>query len=119
MKYIFTLIILATSVLTVTAQNFEEEWTGHFSYVSIKAISQGNDKIYAAAENAVFSYDLSTQEIETISTVNGLSGELISTLYYTYHFGFLIICDENGLIELIEAGVANVVQLFDLSIIHI
>jgi TSS9, PorZ, N-terminal beta-propeller domain/Two component regulator propeller len=114
MKYIFRLIILLISVLSVSAQNFEEEWTGHFSYVAIKAISQGNDKIYAAAENAVFSYDLSTQEIETISTVNGLSGELISTLYYSDNFGLLIIGYENGLIEIIADGDENVLTVVDI-----
>ena len=54
------------------AQNFEDRWTGHFSYVSVKDISQGDNKIFVGAENAVFTYDLSTQQIKTLSTVNGL-----------------------------------------------
>lgn len=114
MKHFFLFVIVLISVGSVTAQNFEDEWTGHFSYVSIKAISQGNDRIYAAAENAVFSYDLSTQEIETISTINGLSGGLISTLYYSQNFGLLIIGYESGLIEIIADGDEDVLTVVDI-----
>ena len=56
-------VILILQIFFLQAQNFENSWTGYFSYVSIKSISQGNDKIYAAAENAIFTYDLSTEEI--------------------------------------------------------
>ena len=49
------------------------------------------EKIYAASENAIFSYDIVTEELETISTINGLSGELISTLHYSEGYGLLII----------------------------
>lgn len=113
MKYFFIFFTLLV-VVPATAQNFEDEWTGHFSYVSIKAISQGNDKIYAAAENAVFSYDLSTNEIETISTINGLAGELISTLYYSKNFNVLIIGYENGLIDIISDGDDDVLTVVDI-----
>lgn len=114
MKYFFSFFIVIVSALTATAQNFEDEWTGHFSYVSIQAISQGNDKVYAAAENAVFSYDLSTQEIETLSTINGLSGELISTLYYSENFNVLVIGYESGLIEIISDGDEEVLTVVDI-----
>jgi hypothetical protein len=114
MKYFFFFFILLGTSLTATCQNFEDEWTGHFSYVSIQAISQGNDRVYAAAENAVFSYDLSTQEIETISTINGLSGEVISTLYYSENFNVLVIGYENGLIEIITDGDEDVLTVVDI-----
>ena len=82
MKQVVTVLLFFISTL-IQAQNFENLWTGYFSYVSVKSISQGNDKIYAASENAIFTYDLSTQELGTISTVNGLSGEYITTIYYS------------------------------------
>lgn len=114
MKYFLFFFTLLVGVLTATGQNFEDEWTGHFSYVSIQAISQGNDRVYAAAENAVFSYDLSTQEIKTISTINGLSGALISTLYYSENFNLLVIGYESGLIEIIADGDENVLTVVDI-----
>lgn len=114
MRYLFSLLFFLGSFGIATAQNFEDQWTGHFSYVSIQAISQGNDRIYAAAENAVFSYDLSTQEIETVSTIEGLSGELISTIYYSENFNVLVIGYENGLIEVVRDGDDDILTVVDI-----
>ncbi len=100
--------------LNAPAQNFENEWTGYFSYVSIESISQGNDRIYVGAENAVFSFDLSTQEINTIDSVKGLSGELISTVYYSENFNLLVIGYENGLIEIVIDGDEDVLKVVDI-----
>ncbi len=113
MKQLVTIIIFLLSQFIV-AQNFENTWTGYFSYVSVKSISQGNDKIYVAAENAVFTYDLSTQEINTISTINGLSGKAISTIHYSEDKGLLIIGYENGLMEIVIDGEEDVLQVVDI-----
>jgi streptogramin lyase len=96
------------------AQNFEDRWTGHFSYVSIKDISQGNNKMYVAAENAIYSYDLSTQKIKTLSTVNGLSGDFITTVHYSEAFKLLVIGYENGLMEVVKDGEENVLKVVDI-----
>lgn len=96
------------------SQNFENSWVGHFSYVSIKDISQGNNKIFVAAENAIFSYDLSTLEIKTGSTITGLSGDFISTLHYSEAYGLLLIGYENGLIEIVKDGEENVLKVVDI-----
>ncbi|MFG6687975.1 ABC transporter substrate-binding protein [Mariniflexile sp. HNIBRBA6329] len=82
------------------AQDFSTLWKGHFSYFNIKQVSQGNNKIYAAAENAIFSYDVQTNEIKELNTVNGLSGETISTIYYSDVYELLVIGYESGLIEI-------------------
>ena len=113
MKQIVSIILL-TQVFFLQAQNFENSWTGYFSYVSVKSISQGNDKIYAAAENAIFTYDLSTQEIETVSTINGLSGKEITTAYYSESFGLYIIGYKNGLIEIVIDGDDNILKVVDI-----
>jgi len=113
MKQLVSIFIFLLSQFIV-AQNFESTWTGYFSYVSVKSISQGDDKIYVAAENAIFTYDLSTQELNTISTINGLSGEAISTIYYSEDKGLLIIGYENGLIELVIDGEEEVIQVVDI-----
>ena len=107
-------VVLILQIFFLQAQNFENSWTGYFSYVSIKSISQGNDKIYAAAENAIFTYDLSTEEISSISTINGLSGNPISTAYYSENNGLYIIGYENGLIEIVIDGEDNVLKVVDI-----
>ncbi|MEZ4777955.1 MAG: two-component regulator propeller domain-containing protein [Flavobacteriaceae bacterium] len=96
------------------SQNFEKQWKGFFSYVSIKAVSQGNDKIYVGSENAVYTYDLSTQEISTFSTIQGLSGETISTLHYSIAYGALFIGYETGLIDVVIDGEENILKVVDI-----
>ena len=113
MKHIVKVVLLL-QVFFLQAQNFEDSWSGYFSYVSIKSISQGNDKIYAAAENSIFTYDLSTQEIATISTINGLSGNSISTAYYSENYGLYVIGYENGLIEIVTDGEDNILKVVDI-----
>ncbi len=110
-KHLFSFIFLISFV--VSAQNFENNWTGHFSYVTVNSITQGNDKVYAAAENSAFSYDLSTLQTETISTIQGLSGENISTSYYSEEQDIFIIGYENGLLEIITSD-DDVLTLVDI-----
>jgi len=96
------------------AQDFSNQWTGHFSYTSIKDITHGNDRIFAASENAVFTYDLTTGEITTFSTINGLAGELISAIFYSQDNGLLVIGYENGLIEVVIDGEEDVLTVVDI-----
>tara|TARA_R110002050_G_scaffold94765_1_gene197054 strand:+ start:32468 stop:34819 length:2352 start_codon:yes stop_codon:yes gene_type:complete len=98
------------------AQDFSALWEGHFSYYNIKDVVKGNNKIYAASENAVFSLDIQTNNIEEITTINGLSGETISTIYYSDVYELLIIGYENGLIEIAfdnDDDILTVVDIID------
>ena len=77
--------------LNLGAQDFSTLWQAHFSYNDIVDVVSGNDKIYAAAQNAVFEYDTLTEEIKTITTVEGLSGEQITTILYSEEFQYLVV----------------------------
>ncbi|MEP1487930.1 MAG: ABC transporter substrate-binding protein [Algibacter sp.] len=96
------------------AQDFSALWTGHFSYYNIKDVVNGGNKIYAASENAIFSYDTQTKEFSEITTVNGLSGEDISTIYYSEIYELLVIGYENGLIEIVFDDKENVLSVVDI-----
>ena len=87
---------------SLAGQNLTTLWEGHFSYLHIKDIVEAGDKVYAASENAIFSYDINTQDIESLTTINGLSGDEISTLHYSTQYQLLIIGYENGLIEVFD-----------------
>lgn len=111
-KYIFLFFILFG--LSALSQNFEDSWKGFFSYVSVRDITHGTDKVYVAAENAIFTYDLISGEIATITTINGLSGESISQIHYSRNYGALFIGYENGLIEVLVDGEDNVLKVVDI-----
>ena len=97
------------------SQEFSALWEGYFSYVDIKAIAKGNGKIFAASENAIFSYDIFSNEINKITTIEGLSGETISTITYSQEFDLLVVGYEIGLIEIIfnDGDILSVVDILE------
>lgn len=110
------LVFLIISILPLFnfSQDFYALWESHFSYNLIKDVTKGNNKIYAASENAVFILDLQTNEISEITTINGLSGETISTIYYSEDYELLIIGYENGLIEIVFDNDVNILTIVDI-----
>ncbi|AEH00703.1 hypothetical protein [Lacinutrix sp. 5H-3-7-4] len=112
-KLIVAFILLFNSN-HVFAQDFTDSWMGHFSYLDIKDISQGETKVYGAAENAIFTYDKQTLEIEKLSTINGLSGETISSIEYVQNKGLLLIGFENGLMQVYKESENDFLTVVDI-----
>jgi len=109
---LFFLIITFSKVLI--AQDFSNSWKGHFSYLDIKDISQGANKVYGAAQNAVFVFDTQTNEIEKISSINGLAGETISNIKYVEENGILLIGYENGLLQVYNESNKEIITVVDI-----
>jgi hypothetical protein len=117
MKLKFLILLLVTG--TVNGQDFTDRWTGLFSFNRIVDMDQTNDEIYAASENAVFIYDIGSRSFKTITTVNGLSGDLISQIFYRESTDQLIVGYENGLIQIVQDGVVlDVVAIRDKQVIN-
>ncbi|MEO8934012.1 MAG: two-component regulator propeller domain-containing protein [Xanthomarina sp.] len=108
------LIIVLFFPIVIIAQDYSSHWKGYFSFLNIKDVSQGNGKIFVAAENAVFSYDVHTHEIETLTSINGLSGEEISAIYYSDAYQMLLIGYSNGLIEIALDNETNILHIVDI-----
>ena len=115
LKNITVIFLLITSI-GGHAQNFSSLWDGYFSYYDIKDITRSDTKIYAASENAIFSYDLATNELNTITTIEGLSGETITTIHYSFDYELLIIGYSTGLFEIYfesDGSILTVVDILD------
>ncbi|OEK09729.1 ABC transporter substrate-binding protein [Flavivirga aquatica] len=112
-KRLFIFIIYLFPLLQFS-QDFSALWKGHFSYNEIKDVTQGNNKIYAAADNAIFSLDIQTNEIQEITTVNGLSGETISTIHYSETYELLVVGYQNGLIEIVFDNNDDILSIVDI-----
>ena len=111
---IFILVFGLT--MSCQGQDFSTLWQGHYSYNDIVDVVSGENKIYAAAQNAVFKYDTQTNELTTITTVEGLSGEQITTIYYSEAYQYVLIGYETGLVEVYsetENSVLSVVDILD------
>ena len=101
MKKIFLILFVFLATSFLFAQN-NLLFKGYFSYNQINGISQSADKVIIASENALFSKNLSNNEIKTFNTIDGLSGETISAIYYSALFNKTIIGYKNGLIIIIN-----------------
>ena len=96
-----------------------QNWKGYFSYNKIKGISESSTKIYAAAENALFTKNLATNDIKTINTIDGLSGQTISAVYHSDTFNKTIVGYEDGLMIVIndaDGSMLNVVDIINKNI---
>nr|WP_321227424.1 ABC transporter substrate-binding protein [uncultured Psychroserpens sp.] len=107
-------ILLALISFKGVSQEFSSLWEGYFSYFEIKDVTKGNDKIFAASENAIFSYDISTNEINKITTVEGLSGETITTILYSEDYDVLVVGYETGLIEIVFDNDTEILSVVDI-----
>lgn len=89
-------------------------WQGYFSYNEIKDISESSIAVYAASENALFSKNSSTNILKTTTTIEGLSGQTISAVYYSQTFKKTIVGYENGLVTVINEADGSVIKKVDI-----
>ena len=102
MKKIAFFLTFLVSFFTQAQTDFSDRWEDLFSYNNVKDFIKVDDVIYAAADNAIFTYNTQNQETKKLSSVQGLSGETTSTIHYNNTFKRLIIGYENGLIEVVD-----------------
>ena len=98
---LFTILfffIIATSAQT----DYSNSWEDFYSYNNVKDFVKVDDTMYALVDNAVFTYNIVTEEIEKLSSVQGLSGETTTSIYYNSTFKRLVIGYENGLVEVVD-----------------
>lgn len=108
---IFLGFIFSTSF--VSSQDYNGLWNAYVSYNSIASVSSGSQKIIAASDNAIFTFDLEDEFIRKYSSLDGLSGETISKIHYIENSDIIIIGYANGLIEIIKPD-GNVVTVVDI-----
>lgn len=89
-------------------------WQGYFSYNDIRDISQSTVTIFGASENALFSKNSNTNQIKTTTTIDGLSGQTIASLYYSPTFNKTLVGYENGLITVINEADGSMLNVVDI-----
>jgi ligand-binding sensor domain-containing protein len=109
--------ILYVLVLLLMQSGFAQNkllWQGYFSYNHIKDISDSPVAIYAATDNALFSKNTAANIIKTINTVDGLSGQTISSLYHSELFRKTLIGYQNGLMTVINEADGSILKVVDI-----
>ncbi len=102
MKKILFFVTIFSAIFGYTQVDYSDKWEGFFSYNNVKDFVKVEQKIYAITDNAVFIYDINTGESEKISSIQGLSGEQTSAVFYDTDYKRLVIGYENGLVEIVN-----------------
>lgn len=110
-NFVLIFLILPSIVLS---QDFSDRWKGYFSYYNITDLDESDNKVYAAAENAYFIYDIPTQTIQTVTSIEGLSGNKISKIYHSKNYGLTCIGNEDGLIQIVMDNNQNIFSVVDI-----
>ena len=93
-------------------------WRSHFSYQSIVDITQSQDRIYAAATNALFYVDKAELSVQKITKVDGLSDVGIGAIGVAPGSNTLVIGYTNGNIDLLDdSSITNIRDFRDASLI--
>jgi ligand-binding sensor domain-containing protein len=102
MKKLFFLFLFFLNLPIFSQIDYSGSWEDFYSYNNVKDFVKVDNIIYALADNAVFTFDETTSETKKFSSIQGLSGETTSTIYYNEAFKRLVIGYENGLVEVID-----------------
>ena len=97
-------IFFSFSTFSLVAQvDYSDAWEDFFSYNNVKDFIKVENMLYALTDNATFTYNFSTQEIEKLSSIQGLSGETTSAIHYSIQNDRLVIGYKNGLVEVVDS----------------
>ncbi|WDF66730.1 type IX secretion system anionic LPS delivery protein PorZ [Flavobacterium sp. KACC 22763] len=113
MKKVFFCSLFLLLIQLCEAQG-KLSWQGYFSFNEIKDISESATSVFAASENALFAKNTATNILKTTTTVDGLSGQTISAVYYSETFKKTIIGYENGLMILINDVDGSILKVVDI-----
>ncbi|GAB3199245.1 ligand-binding sensor domain-containing protein [Pontibacter aydingkolensis] len=105
LKLLFSLLLLAGY-----GQSYGQSslalggWRLHVPYHQSKAIAVTDDKVYVAAEQGLYYYDKEFNSTQTISKIDGLSEQQISTIVFDKETSTLVIAYSNSNIDLVQKG---------------
>ncbi len=104
-------VMIGVSVFSEIPAN---NWHSYLSYYQTIAIAQGDQHIFAANGNGLFSYNLSDKSFETKSRVEVLSDSGISSISWSTSKAALLIGYSNGNLDLLSGN--TILNLPDLKI---
>ncbi|MGV3460810.1 MAG: two-component regulator propeller domain-containing protein [Flavobacterium sp.] len=96
-------IVALLAAFCCSAQNNNELWGSYFSYNNIVDITQSGSRVFAAADFAMFSQNVLTNELKTITSVDGLKAETITAVHHSTVFNRTLVGNNNGLLIVINA----------------
>lgn len=126
MKKILLLCFCLTSIHTWAAKERLEvisddwtygsmyQWRAHFAYSNINQVVGIGEKIFAVSNNALFSVNKSTEEIEYYNRLTGLNAAMIDNIAHNELLNKLLITYRNGQLDVldIKGRIYNIPDLY-------
>ena len=95
--------------------NSANNWETYFSYSEISDSQHENNTIFFSSDNALFSYNFLTLELDSFDTLLGLSGDKISSFFFSELYNKILIGYENGLIQILDLAELAVINILDIK----
>jgi ligand-binding sensor domain-containing protein len=100
LKRIYCFLVLLCFAFGFSQNN--QKWQGYFSFNKITDISESSLHIFASSENAFFSKNLSTNDIKTTTSIDGLKAETITAFYHSESVNKTFVGNSNGLLLVVN-----------------
>ncbi|MCP1995251.1 two-component regulator propeller domain-containing protein [Flavobacterium sp. HSC-61S13] len=107
-------IYLSVLFIGFFGQAQTQSWRGYFSYAQITAVTASPTQVYAATNSSVLIFDIASQQVETISSVEGLKSQQITTIFYSEKFKKLVIGNEDGSIQIVHRPSGKITGINDI-----
>lgn len=106
MKKVFSVYFLLLSV-TFFGQN--QPWRSFYSYNDVVDLAQSPSRVFSAGSTALFEKNLGTNDLKTITSVDGVKVETITAIMHSPTYNRTLIGNQNGLIIAIngDGSVSN------------
>lgn len=89
-------------------------WEGYFSYNAIKDISPSSEKVIVAAENTLFSKNLSSGEIKKTTSIEGFKAATITAIHHSAAFNKTLVGNNNGLLLVVNEADGTIRNAIDI-----
>ncbi|RZJ69405.1 MAG: T9SS type A sorting domain-containing protein [Flavobacterium sp.] len=111
MKKIAALIALLYTCIAFPQAN--QPWRSFFSYNNTVDIAQSSNRIFAGADGAIFSKSVLTNELKTITSVDGFKPEVITAMYHSPTYNKTLVGNSNGLLLVVNGdnSILNVIDI--------
>ena len=80
------------------AQQNNQLWKGYFSYNEIVDVEAASNAVFAATENAIFTQEIASANLNIYNSITGLKPDVITTIHRSEAFNKTFVGNNNGLI---------------------
>lgn len=105
MKFFLSLSVLLLSFSAIAQNNTPiGTWRMHLPYNSVQHIEEAGDILYVLAEKGIYTFGLSSGEIDLLTKVNGFSESEVVAMDYSAEYNTLVIGYENTNVDILKNG---------------